>query len=149
MTMQTLLHQITFILLLCICRGSTAALQMGYSDSCQTKCGSVNIPYPFGIGPNRSCYYDEWFRIDYNKSTKGKPFLRLAKLEVLNISIESTLQVNNPVIFFCKDNNSRQLSDLRHSPFVYSQSDNMFTALSCGYLALSSAEFYSSIPHCY
>ncbi|XP_004306302.1 PREDICTED: wall-associated receptor kinase-like 8-like [Fragaria vesca subsp. vesca] len=148
MTMQTLVHQIIFIFLLCICHSSTtaarSALQMAVGD-CQSNCGGVTIPYPFGIGPNQSCYYDEWFRIDCNKSTKGKPFLRLAKLEVLNISIKGTLRVNSPVTFFCEDYNSwPAVSNLRQSPFVYSQSDNIFTALSCDNLALVNSENFTA-----
>ncbi|KAM5580149.1 wall-associated receptor kinase-like 8 [Rosa sericea] len=141
MMMQMLVHQMIFILLLSICRTSTAAPRME-KPGCPEKCGNVIIPYPFGIGTNESCYYDEWFQIDCNESTEWKPLLRLTKLEVLNISTEGTLQVYSPVTFFCEGNNSSQVADLRNSPFVYSQSYNIFTAVSCGYFALaSSADF--------
>ncbi|XP_024182794.1 wall-associated receptor kinase-like 8 isoform X2 [Rosa chinensis] len=141
MMMQIPVHQMIFILLLSICRASTAALQMAIGD-CPTECGDVIIPYPFGIGPNASCYYDEWFQIDCNESTKGKPFLTRTKLEVLNISTEGRLQVYSPVTFFCEGNDSSQAADLRNSPFVYSQSYNIFTAVSCNsFASLSSADF--------
>jgi hypothetical protein len=108
--------------------------------NCQTHCGNVSIPYPFGIGPNKDCYLDEWFQIDCNKPT-NKSFLRRTKLEVLSISIQGTLQVNNPVSFFrCKAKKFRRLPNLTGSPFVYSQENNRFTAVSCGFLALLSSD---------
>ncbi|XP_062015043.1 wall-associated receptor kinase-like 8 [Rosa rugosa] len=139
MMMQIPVHQMIFILLLSICRASTAAPQMAIGD-CPTECGDVIIPYPFGIGPDARCYYDDWFQIDCNNSTEGigTPFLRRTKLEVLSISIGGTLRVNSPVTFFCEGNNS-QAVDLSDSPFVYSQSFNIFTAVGCNSFALLSS----------
>ncbi|KAM5586281.1 hypothetical protein ABKV19_005271 [Rosa sericea] len=146
MMMQIPVHQMIFILLLSICRASTAAPQMA-KPGCQKNCGNLIIPYPFGIGPNRSCYYDEWFQIDCNE---GKPFLRRTKLEVLNISTEfefefereRTLQVYSPVTFFCEGKNRSQVTDLTDSPFFYSRNYSIFTAASCNSFAtFSSADF--------
>ncbi|ONI17843.1 hypothetical protein PRUPE_3G182700 [Prunus persica] len=106
--------------------------------NCMTHCGiNVSIPYPFGIGPNKDCYFNEWFQIDCNESTGHKPFLRRAQMEVLNISIDGTLQVKSPVTFFsgCKGKETRQAPNLTGSPFVYLDRKNMFTAVSCGRLA--------------
>ncbi|KAM5580151.1 wall-associated receptor kinase-like 8 [Rosa sericea] len=137
--MEILVHHMIFILLLSICRATTAAPRMAIGD-CPTKCGNVIIPYPFGIGPNPSCYYDEWFQIDCNESAQGKPFLRRTKLEVVNISTEGWVQVYSPVTFFCEGNNSSQLADLRDdSPFFYSRRYNIFTAVSCDSSALLSS----------
>ncbi|KAL6287016.1 hypothetical protein ACE6H2_011406 [Prunus campanulata] len=106
--------------------------------NCTTHCGiNVSIPYPFGVGPNKDCYFNEWFQIDCNESTGHKPFLRRAQMEVLNISIDGTLQVKSPVTFFggCKGKETRQAPNLTGSPFVYLDRKNMFTAVSCGRLA--------------
>ncbi|CAL9013293.1 unnamed protein product [Prunus brigantina] len=106
--------------------------------NCTTHCGiNVSIPYPFGVGPNKDCYFNEWFQIDCNESTGHKPFLRRAQMEVLNISIHGTLQVKSPVTFFgsCKGKETRQAPNLTGSPFVYLNRKNMFTAVSCGRLA--------------
>ncbi|XP_020415644.1 wall-associated receptor kinase-like 6 [Prunus persica] len=106
--------------------------------NCPTHCGiNVSIPYPFGVGPNKDCYFNEWFQIDCNESTGHKPFLRRSQMEVLNISIDGTLQVKSPVTFSggCKGKETRQAPNLTGSPFVYLDRKNMFTAVSCGRLA--------------
>ncbi|CAL8138423.1 unnamed protein product [Prunus armeniaca] len=109
--------------------------------NCRTHCGNVSIPYPFGIGPNKDCYYDEWFQLECNKSTGDKPFLRLAQLEVLSISIEGMLQFKYPVTFFsCKGKETRQAPNLTGSPFLYSVTHNIFTAVTCGHLATVRSE---------
>ncbi|CAL2248917.1 unnamed protein product [Prunus armeniaca] len=111
---------------------------------CQDNCGDVLIPYPFGIGSNKDCYLDDWFEIECSNNLSSKttssaphykPFLKLAQLEVLNISIEGTLRVNSPVTKFCNGTESSRMADLTGSPFVYSQEKNRFTAVSCGFLA--------------
>ena len=116
---------------------------------CPDKCGNLTIPYPFGIG-HKDCYSDDWFEIECsNQSSKTtssaphyKPVLKRAQLEVLNISIGGTLQVNSPVTFLCNETESSPMADLTGSPFVYSQEKNRFTAVSCGFLAgMVSAEF--------
>ncbi|XP_004306301.1 PREDICTED: wall-associated receptor kinase-like 1-like [Fragaria vesca subsp. vesca] len=119
---------------------SRAALPIA-KPSCQEKCGNVSIPFPFGIGPDKDCYFDEWFEIDCNLSTRHKPFLKLTQLEVLNISIKAgALQVNSPVTFFCNVKGSSQPADLTGSPFVYSQRQNRFTAATCGFVSLVSSD---------
>lgn len=151
MQSQALHMMILFILLLSIniCAAEVVPPMAMYG--CQKNCGDVLIPYPFGIGSNKSCYLDDWFEIECSNNLSSKttssaphykPFLKLAQLEVLNISIEGTLRVNSPVTKFCNGNGSSEMANLTGSPFVYSQEKNRFTAVSCGFLAgMVSAEF--------
>ncbi|KAI5339823.1 hypothetical protein L3X38_019095 [Prunus dulcis] len=146
-----------FLLFLIIYTCAAAAAQeVHYPKAklgCKEKCGGVLIPYPFGIG-HKDCYLDDWFEIECsNQSSKitssaphYKPVLKRTKLEVLNISIGDplqaiggTLQVNSPVTFFCNGTESSPMVDLTGSPFVYSQENNRFTAVSCDFALMESA----------
>ncbi|XP_021800754.1 wall-associated receptor kinase-like 1 [Prunus avium] len=109
--------------------------------NCPTHCGDISIPYPFGIGPNKDCYFDEWFEMVCNQSSSSL-YLRRAQLEVLNVYANGTLRVKNPIAFFCDGYRGQQPVNLSGSPFVYSGRHNKFTAVSCGYLASVSSEKY-------
>lgn len=53
------------------------------SSSCQTECGNIKIPYPFGI--KSGCYLDNWYEIECRNATF--PFLVKMGMEVVDISI--------------------------------------------------------------
>ncbi|KAK9289604.1 hypothetical protein L1049_007760 [Liquidambar formosana] len=110
---------------------------------CQAFCGSVSIPYPFGIeetcypyecpnGTVEKCYHDEWFEITCNRSFEPpRPFLRKANLEVLNISLElQQVTVNNSIDSSCEHGSSWTSTDYTGTPFRFSN-QNRFTVMGC------------------
>ncbi|GFS40804.1 wall associated kinase-like 7 [Actinidia rufa] len=102
---------------------------------CQESCGNVVIPYPFGIGAN--CSFDEGFVVTCNNTfNPPKPFIKSMNLEVLQISINGTVQVNNPVITSNCPGRTNGLDLFLEFPFSFSDTYNRFTAMGCNNLAL-------------
>ncbi|CAO2208161.1 unnamed protein product [Urochloa humidicola] len=121
---------------------------------CQTYCGDVEIPYPFGIGTD--CALGEGFEINCIKTAIGteKPFI--VDVEVLNISLSrGQTRVLNAMSTYCYDpNNSTsgtRTEDL-HSvavswPYQFSSLDNKFIVLGCNTLAYMFNEHNSSTSY--
>ncbi|KAF5467867.1 hypothetical protein F2P56_012078, partial [Juglans regia] len=107
MALQGKLLQQQLVLLLLISIGAQLVLatstQPATNSSCNRRCGSFNIPYPFGTG--EGCYLDPSFLIICDHSLKPpKPFLGVDNIDVLNISLDhGELRVSNLVVRNCDD----------------------------------------------
>ncbi|KAK8448029.1 hypothetical protein SEVIR_8G202832v4 [Setaria viridis] len=109
------------------------------SSQCQTQCGGVEIPYPFGIGDN--CSLSSSFNVSCQiHDGVYKPFLGF--VEVLNISLaQGTIRVLNQISTYCYNNSSGQMEDnrwwldIRGGPFRFSDVHNKFTVIGCNTLA--------------
>ncbi|XP_009411180.3 wall-associated receptor kinase 5 [Musa acuminata AAA Group] len=101
---------------------------------CLSKCGEVDIPYPFGIGTNCSM---EGFNITCNDTTDpSKPFIGVGNIEILNISlVVHELTVRIYMAKWCYSE-SVWSADATLSPaYMYSATRNKFTVVGCSTLA--------------
>ena len=136
-----LVKRITFILLLA-CELAEAAPPIA-KPNCRGSCGHLQIPYPFGIGPD--CYLDKWFEIVCNGTGgSAKAFLTSMDMEVRQINISSkplnshysfapTVHVQIPIIYskFCQLTGNHSVTNFSGSPFYFSASDNTFISIGC------------------
>ncbi|KAG6467857.1 putative wall-associated receptor kinase-like 16 [Zingiber officinale] len=130
---------------------------------CPTKCGVVEIPYPFGIGANCSrdgqidyicnstetgiganCSLGGGFNLTCNTIESGlrKPFYG-NNVEVLNISlVTGQVRMLNNISSACYNSNYNNFtytyswwSDLENTPYRLSDLHNKFTVIGCNTLA--------------
>ncbi|KAJ0014772.1 hypothetical protein Pint_21834 [Pistacia integerrima] len=106
---------------------------------CPNSCGNVKISYPLGIG--EGCYLNKWFELTCDNSS-GSP---RAFLKSVHLELNRTLHPSSSVIVNLPRNSSVNLSG---SPFSFSNTDNIFTAIGCeNYLNLNQKD--STLSHCH
>ncbi|KAL2544933.1 Wall-associated receptor kinase-like 9 [Forsythia ovata] len=124
---------------------------------CQSKCGNLTVPYPFGIGINAGCSIDPWFDINCDTSfNPPKAFLsKTNNQEVIDIS-GTKIRLKNYIASKCYNNiggmtqeNSVEV-DLGTSPFSFSN-ENKFTVVGCDYFWLIEGKvlLHNSISSCF
>ncbi|XP_022773314.1 wall-associated receptor kinase 2-like [Durio zibethinus] len=101
---------------------------------CQSNCGNISIPYPFGTdSPGCNISDDFYIRCD-NTVIPPKAYLTTSNIEVLNISVDGYLRILGAVGYACYNSSGRS-SDfgmwMTLSKFPISHSRNKFTAIGC------------------
>ncbi|KAM0053283.1 putative EGF-like calcium-binding domain-containing protein [Helianthus debilis subsp. tardiflorus] len=107
------------------------------SPDCQKSCGSVAIPYPFGIGPG--CSAHDAYSVTCNTSfNPPRPFITNINLEVLEVSLQGTVRINNPLFDSCNNRTDHLVVNFTNTQFTYSTTATRFTAIGCDNVALIS-----------
>ncbi|KAG7944773.1 hypothetical protein I3843_15G120600 [Carya illinoinensis] len=109
------------------------------NSSCNRRCGSLDIPYPFGT--SEGCYLDSSFLITCNSSSSSEtsnptPFLGIGNITVLNISLDGELRVSSPIARYCPNENYVLRVSLFSKAFPISYTKNVFTAIGCNTLGV-------------
>ncbi|KAL2237025.1 UNVERIFIED_CONTAM: Wall-associated receptor kinase-like 2 [Sesamum indicum] len=107
---------------------------------CQSKCGDLTVPYPFGIGIKANCSVNPFFDINCNSSF-NPPKAFLGKHEVLGIS-ETKVLIRNKLASLCYiDNNTPEVNDFdmdfSGTPFSFSN-QNKLSLVGCNHISLMS-----------
>jgi hypothetical protein len=145
--MHTQLLVVAVLLLpqLAVTTVAPAAANTIAQPGCPSKCGKVEIPYPFGLSDHPHCYR-KGFEVTCHRPHGGAPRLSLGTTtskgpDVLEISVKhSTVKIRSPVRSFNVGNMDKvQIHVLEPGkPYVLgSAAQNLLLHTGCGFLAES------------
>ncbi|RWR83286.1 putative wall-associated receptor kinase-like protein 16 [Cinnamomum micranthum f. kanehirae] len=131
----------------------SSAVTSSSKPICQTKCGEIDIPYPFGIGEPH-CFKNDAFKLTcHNSSTPPtlRPYWREHEIQNISSLLQGEMTVSTHVSYDCYDgagNLSSSFSDWiklpEDGPYTYSSTRNQFTAIGCdtvGYVSVYKESF--------
>ncbi|KAK8625210.1 hypothetical protein V6N13_090085 [Hibiscus sabdariffa] len=107
---------------------------------CQSMCGNLTVPYPFGM--EEGCFMEDIFfiRCDNTSTTEPpKAFLSTSNIDVLDIDLDGELLVRNWVGSDCYNSSgpsSNFTTWLMSGPYNISSTKNKFVAIGCDTIAI-------------
>ncbi|KAL7133980.1 hypothetical protein ABFS83_12G175600 [Erythranthe nasuta] len=117
-------------------------LALAATDDCESKCGNITVPYPFGIGLRSGCSLNPSFDVKCDDTfDPPKPYISTFNLQILEIRDDS-VRIKNFVAKKCYNKLGNTTSenqppdiDLSGMPFTFSDA-NKFTVLGCDELGI-------------
>ncbi|KAF9613930.1 hypothetical protein IFM89_013177 [Coptis chinensis] len=139
-TTSMLKHQLTmtielilFLLSLLEFASADPTIETQTLPDCPSKCGDIDIPYPFGLGKN--CSVEEWADIKCNTTFQPpKPFI--GDLEVLQF-LKTEVLIKNYIASSCYNQTGGLIAQipswvtLTGTPYTFSSTRNKVTVLGC------------------
>nr|CAD1843729.1 unnamed protein product [Ananas comosus var. bracteatus] len=127
---------VLFLIQLLVMQLASASAPSNALPGCQQHCGDVEVPYPFGIGPN--CSMKAGFTLNCTSSNgTHKPFLNDVEFMSISLSLGQA-HIFNRVSAQCHDAASGTMTynkswpiNLTASPFRFSNTLNKFTTVGC------------------
>lgn len=147
---QMSVHLNLLLIVRLIAAVAAAKTQYMSKPNCESKCGNVTIPFPFGL--TEACSLNTSFIITCDKSL---PFLNTThemrlfnttddeKVQVLDISLDGQLHVSLPIVTSCVTPKSEHnyISISLYAPFHLSSKQNKLTVLGAYTLGIVSDEY--------
>ncbi|GKA56778.1 wall-associated receptor kinase 2-like protein [Tanacetum coccineum] len=118
---------------------NSSAMNNIAKPGCQSHCGNITVPYPFGIGKDTGCSLYVWFHLNCNTSFDPPKLFLASDVEIYNIS-DSELRIFTSVDYRCYDqygNVTNYYDSNRNGLYAFTLSGkNKFTVIGCDDLAV-------------
>ncbi|XP_059315552.1 wall-associated receptor kinase 2-like [Lycium ferocissimum] len=149
--MMVVLDLIILMVIICF---SVSFGAMQPKPNCNESCGSVKVPFPFGMNPD--CFLHDQFLVTCNNSSQPPQlFVQSSNIEITNISLVGQLNIQHFIARDCYGNGTgtdgNSVSILLPSFLTVNSTANKFIAIGCDTYAIAQGLFLykSGKPHSY